>query len=303
MVSENANERSEQLRIALLDNALDSLLSAAEAVHRDEGPRSLKEAVLHLANGVELVIKARIAQEHWSLIFSNIDQASYGKIVSGDFVSVGYGKAIERLEGIVDITVERQSKHHLQDLRKHRNLLTHFTGELDAAQTKSLLAKGMAFCVLFCEQQNMTTPAAESKIGDIHVNLAGLQEFVNDRMESIFTTAQYTLIWECPKCWQEALTIDGGVVQCQFCRRDADPHELATFNSEGDIEDCPECDTEQTFAFVLLNNEKGMWVCFSCGEHGEHYDRCLRCDQPEDFRDSDGVNICDRCWEHIMERG
>lgn len=64
MVSENANERSEQLRIALLDNALDSLLSAAEAVHRDEGPRSLKEAVLHLANGVELVIKARIAQEH-----------------------------------------------------------------------------------------------------------------------------------------------------------------------------------------------------------------------------------------------
>ena len=303
MVSENANERSEQLRIALLDNALDFLLSAAEAVHRDEGPRSLKEAVLHLANGVELVIKARIAQEHWSLIFSNIDQASYGKIVSGDFVSVGYGKAIERLGGIVDITVERQSKDHLQALRKQRNLLTHFTGELDAAQTKSLLAKGMAFCVSFCEQQNMATPAAESKFGGIHENLSGLQEFVNNRMASILTTAQYALIWECPECWQEALVIDGGTVHCRFCRRNVDPHELATFSSEGDIEDCPECGTEQTFAFVRRYNEEAMWVCFSCGEHGKHYDRCMRCDQLEDSRGSDGVNICDRCWEHIMEWG
>ena len=299
MVSENANERSEQLRIALLDNALDSLLSAAEAVHRDEGPRSLKEAVLHLANGVELMIKARIAQEHWSLIFSNIDHASYGKIVSGDFVSVDYGKAIERLGGIVDVTVERQSKDHLQALRKQRNLLTHFTGELDATQTKSLLAKGMAFCVEFCEQQNMATPDAESTLGAIHENLIDLQEFVNDRMDSILTTAQYALIWECPECWQEALTIDGGVVQCQFCRRDADRHELATFNSEGDIEDCPECGTEQTFAFVLGNNEKEMWVCFYCGEHGEHYDRCIICNSPDNFF-GDDLKICESCWTHWM---
>ena len=303
MVSENANERSEQLRIALLDNALDSLLSAAEAVHRDEGPRSLKEAVLHLANGVELVIKARIAQEHWSLIFSNIDQASYGKIVSGDFVSVDCNKAVERLAKIVDVTVGGHSDEHLRALRNRRNRLTHFNVELDAAQTKSLLAKGMAFCVEFCEQQNMTTPDAESMLGAIHENLRGLQEFVNDRMDSILTTAQYALIWECPECWREALVIDGDTVHCRFCRRNVDPHELATFNSEGDIEDCPECGTEQTFAFVLRYNEKQMWVCFSCGEHGEHYDRCMRCDQPEDFRGSDGVNICDRCWEHIMEWG
>ena len=115
MADENASERSEQLRNNLLDNALDFLLSAAEAVYRNEGPRSLKEAVLHLANGVELVIKARIAQEHWSLIFSNIDQASYGKIVNGDFVSVDYDKAIERLEKIVDVTVDGSSTEHLRE--------------------------------------------------------------------------------------------------------------------------------------------------------------------------------------------
>lgn len=299
MADENANERSDQLRNNLLDNALDFLLSAAEAVYRNEGPRSLKEAVLHLANGVELVIKARVAQEHWSLIFSNIDQASYGKIVNGDFVSVDYDKAIERLEKIVDVTIGSHSNEHLRNLRKLRNRLTHFTGELDAAQTKSLLAKGMAFCVEFCEQQNMLTPDAEAKIGDIHVNLADLQEFVNDLMDRILKEAQGAIIWECPECWQQALVIDGGIVHCQFCRRDADPCELAARNSEGYVEDCPECGLEQTFAFVLHNNEAGMWVCFSCGQHGENYDHCMRCSRMEYFGD-DNVKICDSCWEDIM---
>ena len=69
MVDSNTNNQSEQLQLTLLDNALDFLLSAAEAVRRDEGHRSLKEAVLHLANGVELMVKARLAREHWSLIF------------------------------------------------------------------------------------------------------------------------------------------------------------------------------------------------------------------------------------------
>lgn len=299
MANENANEKSEQLRNALLDNALDFLLSAAEAVHRDEGPRSLKEAVLHLANGVELVIKARIAQEHWSLIFSNIDHASYDKIVNGEFVSVDYGKAIERLGEIVDVTVGGYSNKHLQNLRKLRNRLTHFTAEMDAAPTKSLLAKGMAFCAEFCEQQNMLTPDAVDKFGAIHVKLVGLREFVNDRMNSILTAAKYALIWECPKCWQKALEIDGGIVHCQFCRRDADPHELAASNSERDVEDCPECGEEQTFAFVIHNNQMGIWVCFSCGEQGENYNYCMRCNRIEYFRDDD-VNICDSCWEDIM---
>lgn len=304
MTSENASNRSEQLRITLLDNALDFLLSAAEAVNRNESPRSLKEAVLHLANGVELVIKARLAQQHWTLIFSNIDQASYGKIVSGDFVSVGYGKSIERLKEI-NVTFDSQSKVHLQALRKQRNRLTHFAGELDAAQTKSLLAKGMAFCMEFCEQQNMVTPDAEGIIGDIHTNLIGLQEFVNDRMDSISTVEHYAPIWQCPECWQEALTIDGGVVQCQFCKRNTDPHLLAIRHSEDGIEDCPECWEEQTFAFIIRSNGNCMWLCFSCGEHGDQYDRCDRCDSLYDFRgyDDEDLKICEGCWNHWMERG
>ena len=279
MTSETANSRSEQLKTSLLDNAFDALSSAADAVNRDQGPRGLKEAVLHLANGVELVLKARIAQEHWTLVFANVDQAGYAKIRDGDFVSVDFPKALVRLDNIMEVTIPKASTDHLGSLRKIRNKLMHHTTALDSAQTKSLVAKGMSFCVDFCETQNMLDPDAEGKLREIRMNLRGFQEFVDERMSIIINEANYTLIWECPECLQEALTIDGGVVQCQFCGNNADPQKLADSNSEVEPEDCPECWTEQTFAFVLRNNENGMWACFSCGEHSENYDHCMRCDR------------------------
>ena len=303
MVSNNTNNQSSQLQDSLLDNALDSLLSAAEAVRRDEGPRSLKEAVLHLANGVELLVKARLAREHWSLIFNNVNQASYEELNRADFASVDFPTALKRLEQIAGVVIEKLVTSHVDNLRRLRNKLTHLTATLDSVQTKSLVAKSMTFCVEFCEQQDMVSPNTASKLGEIHINLTELQEFVNERMKSISGEWKGALIWECPECWQDALVIDAGEADCKFCKRKQDPQELAASKAEGHVEDCPECGSESTFAFVLYNNDDGGWVCFSCGENGENYDRCNRCDRIASFHDGDDVHICDSCWSDIMRRG
>ena len=302
MLDRDSNDRSKQLQLVLLDNALDLLLSAAEAVRRGERPRSLKEAVLHLGNGVELLIKARIAREHWSLIFDDVDGASHDKLTAGDFVSVAFPKALTRLNQIVGVSIDKSSMEHLNSLRQLRNRLTHFTATLDPAQTKSLVAKGMTFCVAFCQQQDMATREAQKHLGEIHKNLLELQEFVDARMQDISVDWKDFVIWECPECWQPALVIDVGEVDCKFCRHRADPIELAADNAEGHVTDCPECSQEQTFAFILYNNDAGGWMCFSCGEGGEDYDHCMRCDLMAHFPDDDGVNICDSCWEHVLER-
>ena len=286
----------------LLDNALDFLLSAAEAVRRDEGPRSLKEAVLHVGNGVELLLKARLAREHWSLIFSNIDQANYDKLLKGvEFRSVDFPQAVARLEQIVGVPINESVIPRLHSLRKLRNQLTHFTALLDSAQTKSLLAKSMNFCVEFCEQQDMESSDATGKIGEIQVNLTKFQEFVDDRMKSISEEWKDALIWECPECWQEALVIDGGEVDCKFCKRKPDPQELASRHSEGWPEDCPHCDAESSFAFILYTNEDGKWICFSCGQGGENYDSCERCDRLTYSPDHDDIAICGSCQEYIRD--
>ena len=297
-----ANIQTEQLQLSLMENALDFLLSAAEAVRRDEGPRSLKEAVLHLANGIELLIKARLAREHWSLIFSSIDHARFDKLAEADFVSVDFPKALARLEQIAGVPIAKSVISHVDNLRKLRNRLTHFTATLDSAQTKSLVAKSMNFCVVFCEQQDMLTSDTESKLGEIHKNLTKLQEFVDDRMRSILEGSEHVRLWECPECWQEALFIDTGETDCKFCRRKTDPQELAASNTESHVEDCPECDSESTFALVLYNNEEGEWVCFACGQSGEDYAHCMRCERMEHFPNRDEGPICESCWEDIMSR-
>ena len=297
-----ANIQTEQLQLSLLENALDFLLSAAESVHRDDSPRSLKDAVLHVANGVELLVKSRLAREHWTLIFSSIDKASQERLIKGDFVSVDFQNTLTRLEQIVGISIDDPFNTHLDDLRKVRNRLTHFTATLDPVQTRSLLAKSMNWFVDFCEQQDLVTPEVQSQFGEIHKNLTALQEFVDGRMERILDEWKDALIWECPECWRQALVIDAGEAHCKFCLHKTDPQELAASNTEIPVEDCPECDAESTFALVLYNNEEGEWVCFACGVSGEDYAPCMRCDRMENFPDQDEVHICESCWSDVMSR-
>ena len=302
MSNSNTESQAEQIYLNLLDNALDFLLSAAKAVHRDEGPRSHKEAVLHLANGIELVLKARLVREHWSLIFSRIDQASFEELSKADFNSVDFPTAVKRLEQIAGVIIDKAAHSHIDSLRKLRNKITHFTTTLDSTQTKSLVAKSMTFCIEFCEQQAMVTHDVPSKIGEIRVNLTELQEFVDARMKSISEEWGGALIWDCPECWQDALVIDGGEVECKYCNRTAEPRDLAASHSEGELEDCPECGEEMTFAFLLYNNDAGGWQCFSCGGGGEHYDHCMRCDRMEEFSGSEDFKMCSSCWSDIVNR-
>ena len=301
MASSTGNP-ADDVQLNLMENGFDFLLSAAESVQRGETARSLKDAVLHVANGTELLFKARLAGEHWSLIFSNPGDASHEKLAGEEFHSVDFEKAVERLEKIAMVQVDRATITHLKNLRKFRNKLTHFTAGLEPTQTKSLVAKSMALCIKFCEEQGMIRQEAESKLGEIHKNLAELQEFVDERMITISEEWKNALVRECPECWQEALVIDGGEVHCKFCRQMADPRELAASNSEGEVEDCPECGESQTFARVLYANDIIGWNCFSCGQGGQNYDHCYICDQMEHFSDNDDTKVCENCWSNIMNR-
>ncbi len=302
MSNRSSTDPSERLECGLLDSALDFLLSAAESCRRDEGPRSLKDAVLHVANGVELLVKARLAREHWSLIFAQVNVAQYSKVDSADFISVDFSTACRRLENIAGVKVENSGNFPVARLRKLRNRLTHFTSEVELQQAKSLVAKAMAFCVEFCEQQGMVSIDSEDKLSGIHMNLTEFEEFVDERMKNISEELKFHFVWTCPECWQAALSVDAGVVECMFCRKQHSPQELAAKEGEGSARDCPECWTESSLAFVLYNNEYGEWVCFSCGESGANYRDCMRCGEMQFFSEDEDLHICESCWSYVRSR-
>ena len=165
-----------------------------------------------------MLFKARLAEEHWTLIFANPDEASHEKLAGEEFRSLDFQRVVERLDKVAKVQIDKDTNAHLNNLRKFRNRLTHFTAGLEPEQTKSLVAKSMALCIKFCEEQGMMQRESESKLGEIHQNLAELQEFVDERMKAISDEWKDTFIVECPECWQEALVIDGREVHCKFCR-------------------------------------------------------------------------------------
>ena len=87
------------LHLPLLENALDFLASAVEQLQLDT-TRSLKYAVLHLAAGVELLIKERLRQEDWQLLFDDVNAADELKYAAGDFYGVAPPEALKRLRDI-----------------------------------------------------------------------------------------------------------------------------------------------------------------------------------------------------------
>jgi hypothetical protein len=86
----------------------------------------LKYALLHLCPGVELIFKERIRQEDWQLFFADPEKADEGAYESGDFWSVDFKQAQERLEEDCGVELTHEEKAQLKSFRKRRNQLEHF---------------------------------------------------------------------------------------------------------------------------------------------------------------------------------
>ncbi len=279
-----------ELSFTLIENALDYTLSAAEHARCDDR-RSLKYALLHLASAVELVLKARLEEEHWSLLFADVDKANEDDLKSGDFRSVDFDAAVGRLSGVAAICIPREDMRHLQYLRKLRNRAQHFAIVVPREEVVSVLARGCNFIMEFCQSElalglpataelrrwrhlqeqrepqpgQKAADAAEDVLVRIMQHLVEFEAFVRHRLDTIAAQLEDANdLVECPRCWQQTLKIGSERPCCPFCGYETDPHTLAQEMGEFALEDaCPECG-EETLCFILYNNEVGVDYCTSC---------------------------------------
>lgn len=106
---------------SLVKNAFDFLEKAIAEF--DAAP---KYSVIHFCSAVEMLLKARLLQEHWSLIVSKPDQAQIGKFQSGDFISVNLEDCKNRLKAIAGEDIPDEAFRSFRELAKHRNKIIHF---------------------------------------------------------------------------------------------------------------------------------------------------------------------------------
>jgi hypothetical protein len=131
------------LKLTLIENAEDFLREAVKHA-KVSSPRDWKYATLHLWSALELLLKGLLESEHWSLLFEDINRASKKKLREGDFQTVRFETALERIRGIVGISIGDKDLRYLRQLRDLRNRMTHYAVALNVEQAKSVVARGIS---------------------------------------------------------------------------------------------------------------------------------------------------------------
>jgi len=296
---------TEPIKCNLSGNALDYLLMAGQMA-QENTPRMLKHAVATLADGVELLLKARLEVYDWSLLFRNVDDADRSKFKRGDFQSVTVEQAVKRLNGICEIEIEERHIEVLNALRRLRNQIRHFAVTTDRTTVISLLVKAYGFAVDFATRhlEGELDQEASENLAHLRRLLGEFEEFVVARtkeIQPILDDQTYATHVDCPRCLQETLYPDGGQASCAFCGYSAngetaasdyvDQHYNLSYKEraiENPVHDCPECGVS---AAISVDDEGGI-LCLSCGETS-HLQACARCGN------STYKEYCDYCQYQI----
>lgn len=145
-----------KLILSLLDNGIDYIWKAVIPINTvnkipfalKHTSNALKYCVLHLYSGIELLLKEKLKQEHWSLIFQDINKATFTKLENGDFVSVYHEDLIKRLKNIAKVDFNDEPIKNLQSLR---NKFEHFEIDISLSECQHIIAAALDEVIKFWE--------------------------------------------------------------------------------------------------------------------------------------------------------
>lgn len=117
------DNHAQSLFDGLVKNAIDFFNQAFDEEQIENKP---KYSLLSFVSGVELILKARLLHEHWSLILVDPAKADYEKFNKGDFKSINISVAIERINKILNENIRHDYFGEIDFIQNHRNKLVHF---------------------------------------------------------------------------------------------------------------------------------------------------------------------------------
>ncbi|MEV5365583.1 hypothetical protein AB0L12_22900 [Streptomyces cellulosae] len=322
-MTESASQKR-HIHFPPIPNGIDYLRDVIDRLARESGQPSehdLKYAVLHLQAAAEVLLKARLHEEHWSLIIAKAESTNRKKFEAGDFDSASNAETIRRLVHAVGLEISDDDKNTLLDLAKTRNKLQHWglTEEVNAVLKRA--AKALDFLIRFLDQYLLPDIDAEAEeavtddLDEIRSGLTRIKSYVNSRMnrlrKSDLKGHEGTTV-RCPDCQQFALIVDGTTNSCLFCPRTwEDPLELAnTYDNafgylpapgdpyEDTLVDCPDCDT---LTLVLesetVASKEPVSLCFNCASVQDDLEGCMQCGKL--YRPTDEEVICSDCFASL----
>lgn len=321
MPNENDTPDAEDIRFTLLENALDSIAFGIGRIAAAATKRDLKQGVLNVDAGIELLLKERLRQEDWTLLFPKPAQADENLYKSGDFRSVEIHTCLERLDEHTIADVPKNTADMIRAYRRRRNKMQHFqfrdSKEGIEGATAQLLSAVLDFIHVEFEDTELTQEENDL-LAEVRDGLNGFKRYIEERLAHVKPRldewrAEGFTILECPVCLQECLMADAGV-NCAFCGFTSDSEDAARLYIENVMGEtkfsawrdggtfplyhCPEC-----CSHALVNHDEAKFVCFGCGieyDNGE-LEICDDCGDPCDSEERFGGR-CNECWNLFIAR-
>ena len=188
-----------------------------------------KVSLFLFATGVELILKARLYHEHWSLIFANVDQANFKNFETGDLKTVGADKIQERIKQIIGNNIPIS----FEDIRKHRNRIAHFThGETAEQRVEIISHQVRGWFDLYSLIRHEWRPVFKkyrNKVNALENKMRQHSEFLDAKFQAIQPDLKNekqsgNKILDCPACKYKAMATWklGGAIyhgNCRVCGR------------------------------------------------------------------------------------
>jgi predicted RNase H-like HicB family nuclease len=257
------------LKFNLLENAIDSLQQGIAFALKDSPTQSdLKLSVLLVAQSVELLLKERLKREHWSLIFSKIEQVGN---INANTVTVD--EAIKRLEQIAHVKLDEEERETISLLSNIRNKIQHYEIEITFEEVLGKNHAAIAFITRFLKDEfdkDIRDYFKQDDVGKLismDEALEHFQELAQQNIEKLKKENEPSrhkdqMYWQfeiitCPECWQDyyVFSPDSDISQCQLCKY------------EGSFVKCERCGFQAPSGSMEFHSEhEGFAICNSCWE-------------------------------------
>lgn len=317
------------IKYSLLENGFDFLIYAIndlniareDTTDEEARKRLTKYALLHLASGIELVIKYRLLKENWAYIFADMNKANKRDFEDGDFKSVDSATNIERLKNLCGISLSKYEERTLVALRKKRNKIEHFMIQDTLKAVEVIMCDSLSLILNFIAKHiNLSSISCEESdhLDKIKRETLNLEEVVAERENLIELDVKKDGIFEqlmtCPECLKKYLFSNDCENHCLFCYYSDTPENVADAyisnvlgissylcvkdGEEYPLYECFECAENS----MIFDQDKEEYFCFNCGLPTDslHIGRCADCGQP--FYDNEEMSLCSSCFDYRVSK-
>jgi len=256
----------------LLENGLDFITSAVRIINQKSDNKRMKYALLHLSSGTELILKEILRLHDWRFLFHDIKDAKSELIQTGDFESVRFWKAINRLESECKVRFSEDEKKTLTELKLKRNKIEHFRINETVSSITSLSSRVLNILIRIINEQieiKKISPLSIKLIKELPRELSGFNSFVTERkriikqeFENQISAGKINLL--CPSCLQQTFFIDSAL-SCMFCNYTNEPEiiasELENISPEIKMSEKKKCEKCNAIAVIQIGEKD---VCLNC---------------------------------------